>query len=218
MALLNSLQYFYKSLLINQIIIPPMTTKFIAMLVGLAAIVSIGGAFALVQPNQPASEMHADGMKTMGHVALTVYGADGAIKAYRQTDNLVVNNGDNATVNRMFGVSRTTTGSVGTPFVAVAVGTGNTSPTSTDTALGTQVGHKVIASTSIATATHGNVVLTANFAAGKITNSTTLNITEAGIFDNTSANPTSNSTNLFARQTFTQIGIGPSDTLQITWT
>lgn len=195
-----------------------MTTKFIAMLVGLAAIVSIGGAYALVQPNQPASEMHADGMKTMGHIALAVYGPDGAIKAYRQTDNLVVNNGDNATVNKMFGVSRTVTSGTINPFVAVAVGTGSTSPTSTNTALGTQVGHKVIATTDITTATHGNVVLTANFAAGKITNSSTLNIAEAGIFDNTVSTLGSNSTNLFARQTFTSIGIGPSDTLQITWT
>ena len=194
-----------------------MTTKFIAMLMGIAAIVSIGGAYALVQSNQPASEMHADGMKTMGHVALVVYGPDGAIKAYRQTDNLVVSNGDNATVNQMFGVSRTTTGTVGT-FKAVAVGTGTSGPFTTDTALGTQVGHKVIATTSIATATRGNVVLTANFAAGKITNSSNQNISEAGIFDNSAANPNSNSTNMFARQTFSSISIGSSDTLQITWT
>lgn len=194
-----------------------MTTKFIAVLIGIAAIVSIGGAYALVQSNQPASEMHADGMKTMGHVALVVYGPDGAIKAYRQTDNLVVSNGDNATVNQMFGVSRTTTGTVGT-FKAVAVGTGTSGPFTTDTALGTQVGHKVIATTSISTATRGNVVLTANFAAGKITNSTNQAITEAGIFDNSAANPNSNSTNMFARQTFNSISIGSSDTLQITWT
>jgi hypothetical protein len=193
-----------------------MTTKFIAMLVGLAAVASIGGAFALVQTNQPVSAMHSDGMKTMGHVVLTVLGPDGGIKAYRQTDNLVVNNGDNSTVNKMFGVARTTTGTVGT-FNAVAVGTGATGPTTADTALGTQVGHKVIATTSIATATHGNVVLTANFAAGKITNSSNQNVAEAGIFDNSVANLSNNSTNLFARQTFTSISIGPTDTLQITW-
>lgn len=197
-----------------------MTTKFIAMLVGLAAIVSIGGAYALVQPNQPASEMHADGMHALGHIALTVYGEDGAIKAYRQTDNLVVNNGDNATVNKMFGVSRTVTSGTINPFIAVAVGdnTNATTLASTNQHLGTQKGHKVIATTDIATQTHGNVVLTANFAAGKITNSSTLNIAEAGIFDNTASTLGSNSTNMFARQTFTSIGIGPSDTLQITWT
>jgi hypothetical protein len=195
-----------------------MTTKFIAMLVGLAAVASIGGAFALVQTSQPVSAMHSDGMKTMGHVELTVFGPDGGIKAYRQTDNLVVNNGDNSTVNKMFGVSRTTTNvAVGT-FNAVAVGTNATSPTSTDFKLWGQQGHKVIATTSIATATHGNVVLTANFAAGKITNSSNQNVAEAGIFDNSAANPNSNSTNLFARQTFSPISIGSSDTLQITWT
>lgn len=188
------------------------------MLVGLAAIVSIGGAYALVQSSQPVSTMHADGMKSMGHVELTVFGPDGAIKAYRQTDNLVVSNGDNATVNKLFGVSRTTTSGTINPFVAVAVGIGTTAPASTDTVLENQQGHKVIATTSIATALHGNVVLTADFGAGRITNSSTQSITEAGIFDNTSADLISNSTNLFARQTFTGIGIGPSDTLQITWT
>lgn len=193
-----------------------MTTKFIALTIALAAIVTVGGAFALTQTGRTTG-LQTDDMKTLGHVALVVYGPDGNIKAYRQTDNQVTTTGDNATVNKLFGVARSTnTGTSSGTFTAVAVGTGTNPALATNVNLQTQVGHKVAATTSITTATHGNVVLTANFAAGKITNSTTQTISEAGIFDNTDMG--SNSTNMFARQQFTGIGIGPSDTLQITWT
>lgn len=196
-----------------------MTTKFIALTIALAAIVSVGGAFALTQTGSTATGLQTDGMKTLGHVALVVYGPDGNIKAYRQTDNQVTTTGDNATVNKLFGVARTTnTGTSSGTFTAVAVGTGTNPALATNTDLQTQVGHKVAASTSIATATHGNVVLTANFAAGKITNGTTQTVTEAGIFDNTNMSLNATNANMFARQQFTGIGIGPSDTLQITWT
>ncbi|CUR50853.1 conserved exported protein of unknown function [Nitrosotalea devaniterrae] len=202
-----------------------MTTKFIALTIALAAIVTVGGAFALTQTGRTTG-LQTDDMKTLGHIALVVYGPDGNIKAYRQTDNQVTTTGDNATVNKLFGVARTTNtgGSSSGTFTAVAVGTGGNAALATDTALQTQVGHKVIATTSISTATHGNVVLTANFAAGRITNSSTQTITEAGIFDNTSGGGLSlngtgaSGANMFARQQFTGIGIGPSDTLQITWT
>lgn len=195
-----------------------MTTKFIALTIALAAIVTVGGAFALTQTGRTTG-LQTDDMKTLGHIALVVYGPDGNIKAYRQTDNQVTTTGDNATVNKLFGVARSTnTGTSSGTFTAVAVGTGTNPALATNTDLQTQVGHKVAATTSITTATHGNVVLTANFAAGKITNSTTQTITEAGIFDNTSMNLNGTSVNMFARQQFTGIGIGPSDTLQITWT
>lgn len=199
-----------------------MTTKFIALTIALAAIVSVGGAFALTQTGSTTTGLQSDGVKSLGHVALVVYGPDGNIKAYRQTDNQVTTTGDNATVNKLFGVSRTTnTGTSSGTFTAIAVGTGTNAATAADTALQTQVGHKVIATTSISTATHGNVVLTANFAAGRITNSTAQSITEAGIFDNTSGAGlalNSTSVNMFARQQFASISIGSSDTLQITWT
>lgn len=189
------------------------------MTIALVAIVSVGGAFALTQTESIATGLQSDGVKSLGHVALVVYGPDGNIKAYRQTDNQVTTTGDNATVNKLFGVARTTnTGTSSGTFTAVAVGTGTNPTLASNTDLQTQVGHKVAATTSIATATHGNVVLTANFAAGKITNSTTQTITEAGIFDNTNMSLNGTNANMFARQQFTGIGIGPSDTLQITWT
>lgn len=193
-----------------------MNQKFLLTMTALSIVVALSGVFVAFQVFHSTSALQSDNMKGLGHVTLTLYGTDGSIKAYRQTDNLIVNNGDNSTVNKMFGVARTTTAAVGT-FNAVAVGTGATAPTTANTALGTQSGHKVIGATSIATATHGNVVLTATFNPGKITNSSAA-ITEAGIFDNTAANLANNGTNMFARQTFTSITVGSADTLTIAWT
>jgi hypothetical protein len=161
--------------------------------------------------------MHGENPKILGHVEYKVFGPDGNIKEYLQADNLVVTNGDNATVNKMFGVARTTTSATINPFIAVAVGTGAAGPFTTDTALGTQQGHKIIATTDISAVTHGQVKLTAVFTPGKITNSTTQTITESGVFDNTASTLNSNSTNMYARQTFSGITIASSDTLQVTW-
>lgn len=188
--------------------------KFLVLFV-IIVIVTVSSIFA-IQTSSPSSINHSENMKGLGHVTLTLYGADGSMKAYRQTDNLIVNNGDNATVNKMFNVARTTTFTVGI-FNAVAVGTGTTLPTTAEIALSNQVGHKIIGTTSIAKATHGNVILTAIFNPGKITNSS-VSITEAGIFDNTAANLQLNNTNMFARQNFNAINVGSADTLKIVWT
>jgi hypothetical protein len=180
--------------------------------------ISTGGIFSLLQGDSlPSSAMHDENPKILGHVEYKVFGPDGKIKEYLQADNLVVNNGDNATVNKVFGVSRTTTSATINPFIAIAVGTGNTSPVTTNTALGTQQGHKIIATTDISAATHGQVKLTGVFNPGQITNSSSQIITESGVFDNTASTLNSNSTNMYARQTFSGITIASSDTLQVTW-
>ena len=195
-----------------------MKQQILVVITAIGFIIALSSTFVALQGFQSSSGIQSDNMKGLGHVTLTLYGADGSIKAYRQTDNLIVNNGDNATVSAMFGahIRHTTNYNVGT-FNAVAVGTGATAPTTADSALGTQAGHKVIGTTSNSTATRGNVVLTTTFNPGKITNSSAA-VTEAGIFDNTASTLASNSTNMFARQTFTSITVGSADTLTITWT
>jgi len=193
------------------------TYKFLVLFIGLAAITAISSTYVVIQA-VPSSNAHTENMRGLGHVTLVLYGADGSIKAYRQTDNLIVNNGDNATASKLFGagIRHTTSAAVGT-FNAVQVGTSVTAATTADAALGTPAGHKVIGVTSNATATHGNVVLTTTFNPGRITNSSAA-VTEAGIFDNTAANLQLNTTNMFARQVFSSITVGSADTLTITWT
>lgn len=190
--------------------------KQIALMMGLIAIASIGSAYAMMQENQPTTGMQTDAIVPLGHLTLTLYGPDGTIQAYRQTDNLVVNNGANVTANNLFGTTLTKTATPSGTFTNIAVGTGASGPTSGDTALGTQKGHK-IAGTASNGSQRGTASISATFAAGKITNSTTQAITEAGLFDG-STNFSSNSTNMFARQVFSAINVGSADSLQITWT
>ncbi len=58
--------------------------------------------------NSTQPEIHSEGTKILGHVVLTLYGPDNMIKAYRQSDNVVVTNGDNSTANRIFGTNLNT--------------------------------------------------------------------------------------------------------------
>lgn len=208
--------------------------KNVALLVGLAAIASVSTAYALMQNGQSPQEVQAEHSGFLGHVTLAVYGPDGNIKAYRQTDNLVVTNGDNATANKMFFGSNVgrklsvctgcTGANVGT-FQYIGVGTGNTAVTANDIGLsgattgsaGNQASNKRI-STSIINGTtqHGTVQLSTTWPANRLSNSSTVNIQEAGLFD--AAGNFTNTANMFARQTFSAIGVNPADTLQITWT
>ncbi len=199
--------------------------KNVALLMGLAAIVSIGGAYAVMQDVQSPKGVQVEHSGILGHLSLVLYGPDGQIKTYRQTDNLVVINGDNATADKMFfaaGAGRkltTCTGcngaNVGT-FQWIGVGTGNGGPTAVDTLLQTQASNKKLGAVTNGTGGHGTAQIQVTFPAGKLTNSSTAQITEAGLFDayqNSSA-----LSNMFSRQVFSSIGVNPADTLQITWT
>ena len=193
--------------------------KNIVMISLVAITISTAGVFSLLPNDDSISPMHGEGIKALGHVEYKVFGPDGKLKGYAQSDNLVVTNGDNVTVNKMFGVLRTTTSATINPFIAVAVGSGVTAPAATNTALVSQQGHKIIGTTDISANSIGQVKLTAIFLPGKIINSS-LNsvITESGLFDNTAPTLNLNNTNMFARQTFGGITIASSDTLQVTWT
>ena len=192
--------------------------KNIVMISLVAVAISTAGVFSLLPNNDSTSTIHGEGIKALGHVEYKVFGPDGKLKGYAQSDNLVVTNGDNATVDKMFSVLRTTTSATINPFIAVAVGNGVTAPATTNIALVSQQGHKIIGTTDVSASAIGQVKLTAIFLPGKITNATTPTITESGLFDNTASTLNSNSTNMFARQTFGGIVIASSDTLQVTWT
>lgn len=189
-----------------------MTTKYTTLIVAIVAIASIGGAFALSQDfTSPQNNIKSENMKSLGHIQLVVYGADGAIKGYRQTDNLVVTNGDNVTANQIFGTTLTTTTSFGGAFKYIGVGSSSTAAAVTQTNLQTQVSsHRQGTVTN--GAIHGTAQIQVTFPANRLTNSSAVGIQESGLFDGY------NATNLFARQTFTSISVNPADTLQVTWT
>ena len=92
------------------------------------------------------------------------------------------------------------------PFGAMAIGTGTTAASTSDTTLQTEVARAAFTSSSVTT----NVVsLTNTYAAGTGTGA----ITEAGIFNNASSGGT-----MLSHVVFSAVNKGTLDTLTINWT
>lgn len=162
-----------------------------------------------------------------GHVTTTLTDSDGNIKAYRQSDNLIVNNGENCVSKMLFGGSggsstgsSVCTGQITEGFRYIAIGNSSTAVTSADTGLGNELtasglGAKFSTitwtnSTGSGTGTTAQAVMSASF-----TNSgATQSITESGLFNGTSAN----TNGMFARQTFSSISMNNGDSLTVQWT
>ena len=182
------------------------------------AVVSAGSVFAFSQNTEQSQQPTQESGKILGHIIMIVKDSDGNIKQYLQTDNKVVNNGLKATTAKLFGNSlETLSGGTAGIFGVVGVGTGTNAPVANDIGLQTQRAAKIISTPTNNTSTIG-AQISATWAAGKLANatSTTAAITEAGLFDST-INATSSS-NMFARQQFSAINVGTSDSLQVSWT
>ena len=185
-------------------------SKNLEIMIVAVTVVSLSTFFIIYQTDNT-KPLHSDGPKILGHVEVVLYGQDGMIKAYRESDNQVVTNGDNATTNILFGTTLSTTNSTGNKFQYIGVGTSSTSPAATQTnLLSQQSSHRLATITN--GNIHGTVQLQATWPANRLTNSSSVNIAESAVFDG------GNKTNMFARQTFTAINANPADSLTVTWT
>ncbi len=204
-----------------------MTTvnKNLAMVLIAVVVVSTGGVFAFTentQPQQTPSSLKGQ-PAILGHLELVAKDSQGNIVAYRQTDNTVMSDGKNATINVLFGAglqslcSGCTAPSI---FKFVGVGTNSTAGSYINTHL-LQQGNKVCACTGATltaiTASGGTGMgaqIVGNWAANHLINgSGTTAIVEAGLFDGFA----NNTSNMYARQTFAAINVAAADTLQVTW-
>lgn len=189
-------------------------------------VMSTSGVYSLTQSAQTTQTNSGTTEQPviLGHIVAIVKDQNGNIKAYRQTDNLVVSNGLNSTINALFG-SGTQTISSGTfpsTFKYVGVGTDNTAAAHAQLGLVAQRGLKHIGTVTAITVANGDTgegaQIQANWGAGILANSssTSTTIQEAGLFDST-ANGTTTS-NMYARQVISPgISMGTADTLQVTW-
>ena len=143
-----------------------------------------------------------DSLKTKGVVQIKLLDANGNVKEQHEFSNLVVNTGLAYIASRM-------KDSTATAMSHMAVGTGSTAATATDTVLGTQLARAALDSTTLVntTATNDAVQYVATFAAGTGTGA----ITEAGIFNDATAGT------MLCRTVFAVINKGALDTLVITW-
>lgn len=180
-------------------------------------------------------------MGMYGHLTLIARDADGTILRYIQSDNTIVNVGENCVAELLFDVDTTgtngcddssgaTTGGFGaTPdgFTFIAVGdnaTGIASPTlqSEETAIGltlenttsTMVRKDVTTpgiTQSSGTSSSAVVVLSADFTS----EGGTSDVDESGLFDDVT---TGGDENMFARQTFSNVRLSAGDVLTVEWT
>ena len=144
--------------------------------------------------------MFNDAIKMTGNLKLVLTDENGNIKQEEEVKNLVVTVGKGFIASRMKDATATamTHMEVGTSSTAAAVG---------DTALVAAVASSRVTLTST-TVTTNSVAYVASFPAGTGTGA----LTEAGIFNASSAGT------LLCRTVFSVINKGAADTLGITWT
>ena len=157
-----------------------------------------------------------------GHITLTATNPDGKIISYIQTDNLIVNRGENCVAESLFNV---TTGGDdecigegitedGFTFIAIGNGTlpvGANNRTLADEVNRTQVADEdrdVDSSSGTGDETKAIVTMEAVFIAGE-----DLDIKESGIFDEAGED----AGNMLARQKFTTISLSEDDKLTVEW-
>ena len=184
----------------------------------LGIVVAVGlGAFStsgLFADSTQASTLNSAGSIT-GHLTLTAYDDNGNVIAYRQTDNVVVNVGDNCISDLLFAeASGQCTGEAANGFNFVHIGIGSDSSTAETDAnpLPINCNTSVTATSAVITAATGtggaSTLITADF------NNVGATINEAALKDATGCG----NGNPLAYQQFTDIPLGASDDLTIQWT
>lgn len=172
-----------------------------------------------------------------GHVETVVRDSDGNIKEYRQSDNVIVNRGENCVAKLLFesdgsgaGLGATTdtgtgcTGSLNQPWTAIVLGNDTTATAGTQTGLGVEhKGNSLVratattitftnATTSSGASTDRAVITLAKTFTNNSGGSNT--VSESGLFNSTSVG----AGGMFARQQFSTITLSSGDSLTVTWT
>jgi hypothetical protein len=176
-----------------------------------------------------------DGMKITGHVTTIATDANGHIKAYRQTDNVVVNTGKDCVTRLLFGGASGTGRGLGTgtttcvgglnaPWTSIAVGnrSGTITVATTNSSLTNEAKSGNGLGRQVGTVTYTNATSTASSISviqttfGPLTGlgSGGTQVTESGLFNST----TYGVGGMFAHQAISSISLNNGDSLTIKWT
>lgn len=139
-----------------------------------------------------------ENLKASGSLRVVITGSDGKIKEEREFKNLVVNTGLAYVASRMVGTAANVMSNM-------ALGSGTTAASATDTALQSELGRVALAS---GTAAANVVTYTATFPPATATGA----VTEAGIFNAGSAGT------MLCRTVFAVVNKGSDDAMSVTWT
>ncbi len=176
----------------------------------------------LMQKTYSTTENQPNLLKLKGHVTLMLKDQFGKVKDYREFDNVVVKNGQDL-VGKVFFSGNSSLTSPTSPN-NLAIGNSTTAASNTQTALGAECQANMAYTRQAGTVTDNlqgtsssaKVTISGTFGAGncKNGNGSAYAVSESGLFDST----TVGSGNMFARQQFSAINKGPSDSLTVTWT
>ena len=174
----------------------------------------------------------------MGHITVEAYNEAGDMIAYRQTDNEVVNTGEQCILKMLFkdGSSRggtgTTvcTGALTTGWTVIGIGTDNdngiyaTGASNANKEIQVRLGNETSTTTGLIRAdatsttwTNGTNTATTKIELAKtftMTSGNTHNIGESGLFNST----TVAASGMLARQTFSDVALTNGDSITVTWT
>lgn len=141
-----------------------------------------------------------------GRLDVMLYDEHGNLKDERHFDNLIVDTGFEGVAYRIAPHDGT---AANDPWNYIAIGTGTAAPAADDTALaGAELARLQDATATYTTTSGKQLQLQVSFGPGVGTG----NVAESGLFNAASGG------NMLARQTFTEITKGESDTLTVTWT
>ena len=176
-------------------------TKLDYMLIAIACIPTVLAIIYMHDINAQDGTLN-DTLRIKGQFILDAYHADGIHFAHTEKDNLVVTNGFKGIGklgwNANSGISPST-------YRYLAVGATSTSPSRSDTALGSECGYSRQLTSS---PTYSSAVITLS---GTFTGASCTAV-EVGVFD------ASSSGNMLSRQTYSAITLGSSDSLVVTYT
>jgi hypothetical protein len=201
-------------------------TTTMVLAIGLVAVAGLFGSTIFGLTGAKSTETGTEATALMsGHVVTTLTDEYGNVKAYRQSDNIIVNGGEQCAAKLLFQGS---TGAAGTSvctgantagyrIIAIGTGTGAAGETNvglgtarTDGALAPKMG-SVTWTNSTGSPSRTVVVLSTTF-----TNDSggTVAVAESGLFNSTSVN----TGGMFARQQFSAVNMNQNDQLTVTWT
>ena len=183
---------------------------FVAVIVG-----TIGGAYGFVQDAQ-ITDSQNEAISINGHVEMVVRDADGNIKEYLQSDNLIVDIGRQTMADLMFPNIDENSNATDNEFSYIGIGNSATTEASTQTdVLGPITSCAREQDTSVTAVTNAgtNVVVTINASFLGSANCDDPAVSEAVLANAVTGGE------ILARKLFAStVNLGTSDTLDVTWT
>ena len=160
-------------------------------------------------------------VSTFGHITFTLYDSEGNVKFYRQTDNTVLNEGEDCLAAHTFNVDGNgACDNPGVEFDAIWIGNRNGGAIAeTAGTLTNPINVLNATNVNLTQASGGTGSQTSLDAPFSFT--TNLNIDEAGLANsitNATVGNADNHADFLAIQTFTDIPVTSSDTLNVDWT